>query len=90
MTTAVLTYLYPNGFEAFFRISRGSEITAFPLHLLESRAALFGVPSTLGGPGHQLLVGSTCTSTTWMESQQPLIFFDPSPAFFMRITPAKP
>lgn len=22
----------------------------------------------------------TCTSTTWMESQQPLIFFEPSPA----------
>lgn len=32
----------------------------------------------------------TCTSTTWMESQHPLIFLDPSPAFLMRITPAKP
>ena len=32
----------------------------------------------------------TCTSTTWIESQQPLIFLDPSPAFFIRITPANP
>lgn len=44
----------------------------------------------LGALGRQRRGSCTCTSTTWMESQQPLIFFDPSPAFFMRITPAKP
>ena len=32
----------------------------------------------------------TCTSTTCIESQQPLIFFDPSPAFLINTTPAKP
>lgn len=32
----------------------------------------------------------TCTSTTWMESQHPLIFLEPSPAFLMRMTPANP
>lgn len=44
-------------------------------------------PTQLNFLGCQAL---TCTSTTWMESQQPLIFFEPSPAFLMRMTPAKP
>ena len=30
------------------------------------------------------------TSTTWIESQQPLIFLEsPSPAFFIKITPVR-
>ena len=32
----------------------------------------------------------TWTSTTWIESQQPCIICDPSPAFLISTTPAKP
>lgn len=41
-------------------------------------------------PAHPQVSPLTCTSTTWMESQHPLIFLDPSPAFLMRMTPANP
>ncbi len=45
-----------------------------------------GLPVFTGSGGPVL----TCTSTTWMESQHPLIFLEPSPAFLMRMTPANP